>query len=247
MSLKLFFTKRSKLKENLPMIYSFVYNDITINYTIVFSSRRRTIAIHKSSTKIEVKAPAGCSLDVINKFVCTKGEWILKTNTTTPVIPIVYTHGSKHLFLGEYYTLDVQFGVRAGVEINDGVIYLKALRQTSVEKVLKSWYLLKAKELMPNIISTDIISFASKYKKSPVDIEYKSVKTYWGQCSNRGLIRLNSELIRARKGHIQYIIFHELCHLIHHNHSKRFYDLLYEVCPDWKERKIELKELVKLR
>ena len=247
MSLKNYFTRRTKPEQTTDAIYSFEYNNETINYTIVFSQRRRTIAIYKSSSKLEVKAPVGCSLDVIHKFVVSKGEWISKHTPASPVAKIEYTNGSKHLFLGESFTLNVELGARAMVELRDDVIYVRALRQESVEKALNNWYLYKAKNIIPSIISGDVISFATKYRKSPVSIEYKPVKTYWGQCSTSGLIRLNSELIRAKKEHIQYIICHELCHLVHHNHSKRFYDLLDEVCPDWKTRKNELSELVKLR
>ena len=63
----------------------------------------------------------------------------------------------------------------------------------------------------------------------------------WGSCTPNGKIILNPELIKAPKGSIEYVIIHELCHLIHHNHTKAFYNLQQRMMPDWKKWKERLE------
>ena len=63
------------------------------------------------------------------------------------------------------------------------------------------------------------------------------MKTRWGSCRARGAITLNLKLMQVPKPYIDYVIAHELCHLVEHNHSPRFYALLDRVMPDWRERR----------
>jgi predicted metal-dependent hydrolase len=65
--------------------------------------------------------------------------------------------------------------------------------------------------------------------------------TRWGSCTNMGKIILNTELIKAPRPCIEYVITHELCHLLHRSHTKEFYDLLSTEMPDWKRWKIKLE------
>lgn len=65
--------------------------------------------------------------------------------------------------------------------------------------------------------------------------------TRWGSCTPKGKVILNPELIKAPKGIIEYVIIHELCHLIHHNHTKSLYDLQEKIMPDWKKWKERLE------
>jgi len=76
---------------------------------------------------------------------------------------------------------------------------------------------------------------------SPLKVRIKPLKTAWGICYSNGNISLNIKLIKADPKIIDYVIIHELCHLIHHNHSKEFWNELKKYYPDYKEAKIVLK------
>jgi hypothetical protein len=65
----------------------------------------------------------------------------------------------------------------------------------------------------------------------------------WGSCSENGTLLLNSQLVKAPTQCIDYVIVHELCHTMHFNHSKSFYELLTRVMPDWPERKRRLERV----
>ena len=72
------------------------------------------------------------------------------------------------------------------------------------------------------------------------DIKLRKMKRQWGNCSLKGIITLNTALIKAPEICIDYVILHELCHFAEHNHSPRFYRLLTQVMPDWKIIKAQL-------
>ena len=73
------------------------------------------------------------------------------------------------------------------------------------------------------------------------EIVVRTMSKRWGSCTPAGKIILNTELIKAPKGSIEYVIIHELCHLVHHNHTKSFYDLQTTLLPDWQKWKNRLE------
>ncbi len=83
--------------------------------------------------------------------------------------------------------------------------------------------------------------FAAKEGVSPTKLELKFIRSYWGQCSSKRVIRFNVELVRMDMQLIEYVIMHELCHMVHMNHSKSFYALLESYMPDHRERQKRLK------
>ena len=68
------------------------------------------------------------------------------------------------------------------------------------------------------------------------------MKARWGSCGANGVVTLNLKLIQVGKPLIDYVIVHELCHLVEHNHSKRYYALLDRMLPDWRKRRQQLNE-----
>ena len=82
----------------------------------------------------------------------------------------------------------------------------------------------------------------SKLDREPPTIQVRRMKTRWGSCSKKGQILLNTDLVQAPIACIDYVIVHELCHLIVPNHSPRFYSLLDQSMPDWRARKLKLEK-----
>ncbi len=231
------------------MIYSCQTPNGKIEYEVKYSSRRKTVAIsiNRTKTKVSVLAPYGFDMCFVDKIIYDKSDWIFK-KLSEVVLPVAmsYENGSKHLLLGKEYNLITVIGKSASCRVEGENIYLTAMRQPLVEKVLKKWYLKKANELFAEIVADDVINFSKNYGRSPRNLEYKIVKSYWGICRQDGSITLNAELVRARPEHIRYIMCHELCHLVQRNHSAKFYELLTKVCPNWEELKNELNKLVKI-
>ena len=82
-----------------------------------------------------------------------------------------------------------------------------------------------------------------KYNVAPKSFTIKKMKTRWGSCSSKGSINLNIDLIKLPEQCIKTVILHELCHLVHMNHSKEFYALMTAEMPDWKIWDKQLKFL----
>ena len=78
----------------------------------------------------------------------------------------------------------------------------------------------------------------------PSGFKLKEMETRWGSCTATGQILLNPRLVCAPRICIEYVIIHELCHLVHRNHTKDFYELLTQEMPDWKKWKMKLEKLM---
>lgn len=100
------------------------------------------------------------------------------------------------------------------------------------DEIISNIYLKLASDILKNLT----LEVASKYSFKISKIRVKKMKTRWGSCNpKKGYINLNSELIRFKKEIIEYVIIHELCHLIHPNHSKAFHEEVEKYCPNYKE------------
>ena len=225
---------------------------LSLPIDVMFMERRSvTLRIDSNNDTIIMKVPFQVSFEDSIGFANSKKDWILRklderNKRRDNYIPRKYCDDSTHLFLGDTFKLKLNITKSRANDnvIEDGILVLNvpSIEKTKVE--LLKWYVRSTKSNFPTIISPIIADFLIKYGKSPVSIEYKYVKTYWGVCTSNGAIRLNIELMRAPKSCIEYIMAHELCHLIHQNHSAHFYNLLTEFMPDWKERKALLVKTI---
>ena len=108
---------------------------------------------------------------------------------------------------------------------------------------MKNWYREHAKIKFAEIAEPIITRFA-KYGAKPSAIYIQEMENRWGSCTPKGKIILNTELIKAPKPCIEYVITHELCHLLHHDHTKAFFELLEVEMPDWKRWKNKLESFM---
>jgi predicted metal-dependent hydrolase len=104
-------------------------------------------------------------------------------------------------------------------------------------KILKAWYMRQAKYTFP--IRVDY--YAQKYNFKFKQVKISNASRRWGSCSSKGSINLNWRLIRAIPEAIDYVIVHELVHTIHMDHSKRFWEKVAEIMPDYKKYRAWLK------
>ena len=109
-----------------------------------------------------------------------------------------------------------------------------------VESILDRWYLEQAKRVFQEI-AIPLMKQMEKYNVAPTSFTIRKMKTRWGSCSRKGSISLNLHLIKLQEPCIKEVILHELCHLVHFNHSKEFYALMTAEMPDWKVWKKELR------
>ncbi len=221
-----------------------------IKYSLIKSSRKTVGIIVNSDGSVVVRAPHRATKKQIDELLNRRIDWILKHKKRFEEQRLnhtdIYTSGEKHLFLGKEYELNVTAAPVNRVALNGKCIDVECNDELQVRLLMDSWYRKKANEMMPEIMMPVINQFKSRYDKTPAKISLKSMKTRWGSCSSRGNISMNIKLMKYNRSFIEYVMAHELCHLIHMNHSKRFYSLLSEFMPDWKERKLQFKNIAGL-
>jgi predicted metal-dependent hydrolase len=110
----------------------------------------------------------------------------------------------------------------------------------AVRKQLDAWYRRHALKVFGDSLECCMSSSYFRKLASP-HWSIRHMKRRWGSCTKDGTILLNLLLIQASPRCIEYVITHELCHLIHHNHNADFFRLLDRVMPDWRERKRKLE------
>jgi hypothetical protein len=112
-----------------------------------------------------------------------------------------------------------------------------------VKELVNNWYKAQAKTKF-DLYARPLIERFKKYNVEPSGVVLRDMPTRWGSCTPGGKIILNPELIKAPKGCIEYVIVHELCHLVHHDHTQKFIDLQTNEMPDWEKWKTRLETLL---
>lgn len=108
-----------------------------------------------------------------------------------------------------------------------------------IKSLVDDWYLKQARRVFDERFAAILPRF-DRLKLPEFSLRIRESKSSWGTCTEAGTITLNLKLMQVSKSLIDYVIAHELCHLIEHNHTKRFYTLLDRVMPDWRDRRIVL-------
>lgn len=145
--------------------------------------------------------------------------------------------------MGRQYLLKIVLGNKDSVKLQGKYIIVYTSDKSKVKSLVKEWYLLRAKSMLTKIAQPLIETF-KKHKIKPHSIVFREMPTRWGSCTPKGKIILNPELIKAPKGCIEYVIIHELCHLIYHDHTQKFMDLQTKEMPDWEKWKSKLENLL---
>ncbi len=236
------------MPESAP-IHSIKYGKATIRFSLLFSKRKTLgISVHPDLS-VSVTAPIGTELEAISRKVRKRASWILKQqNDFAQFLPVPparrYLSGESHYYLGRQYRLKVERAAEESVKLKGGRFLIR-LRDTSdarrVKTLLDDWYGNRARERFQSSLSRCI------EKLRPLEeppIKLRKMARRWGSCTSSGTINLNPELIKAPSHCIDYVITHELCHLVFPHHGREFYDLLTRIMPDWKMRKQRLERVV---
>jgi predicted metal-dependent hydrolase len=232
------------------------YGSKRIDFGLEYSSRRTLGITVTPDSKVLVKAPVDTAVELIKERLRKKAPWIIRQLsfflTFQPrQTDRKYIGGETHLYLGKQYRLKVisyELGVVCGdsVKLKGQFLEVYTRDNSNVKDLVEAWYLDKAKVRFHEIAEPLFNSFASKYNLSLITyhLSLRQMPTRWGSCTAKGRIILNPELIKAPKACIEYVIVHELCHLIHHDHTQKFLDLQTREMPEWEKWKNKLERLL---
>ena len=124
------------------------------------------------------------------------------------------------------------------------MITLRVGDRAAVKNRLQKWY----KERANDYLSRRLALIASEllWLNDAPPLKLVRMQKQWGSCSPTGAINLSPDLIKAPRDCVDYVIAHELCHLREHNHSKKYYALLDDCCPNWRVTKSKLDTMAEL-
>ncbi len=236
--------------------------DGNVTRTVVSEGREITYCLERKAVKnlnlrirkdghVFVSANTSIPAKEIDVFVLSKASYILgaidKFNELSRYSPHpkCYVSGETFYILGRGVRLQVSQAKRESV-VSDGIyIYLavKDMEDTEKKRHMIERFLDEQCKAVFGEIMHDLYPMFRKYGIEMPVLRIRDMETRWGSCSaKKGIITLNKRLLEAPRNCIEYVVMHELCHLMHDNHSKHFYSFLTMLMPDWKERKALLEK-----
>lgn len=220
----------------------------TIDFCLEYSDRKSLGITVTPEMEVLVRAPTGTSMETVKEKIRKKAPWIIKQQSfflsfQPKTSQRKYVSGETHLYLGRQYRLQIQIGEEDSVKLKGKFIVVTTSEKSKAKDLLNHWYLQHAQTKF-HTIAAPLIDKFKKYKVEPSSIVLRDMPTRWGSCTPKGKIILNPELVKAPKACIEYVIIHELCHLVHHDHTQKFFDLQTKEMKDWEKWKMKLEKLL---
>jgi hypothetical protein len=207
----------------------------------IIRSRRKTIAlIIQADGSLEVRAPLRTTERQIRVLLEEKAEWIRTRQALALRLqpkPKQFIPGEEFLFLGKSYRLEFRDSSRQALTL-DWAFYLNPAQLPRAQVVFISWY----KEQARQVLSERVAWFSNRYRISCGQIKITSARTRWGSCSSRGTLSFTWRLVMAPLAVIDYVVVHELVHMLERNHSKAYWEKVAAILPDYKQRLVWLKK-----
>jgi len=218
------------------LINSVVDNDLSIQ--VVRSRRRKkTSSIIISNGIVKIVVPDQISDFTIKELINKRISWIRKKlqdeSNIKPVIAKEYVDGESFTYLGNNYQLKSLVGNVSFVNVSSDYINVSLPKKSkeNIKSLLEYWYKEKAIE----ILTEKTNRYAKIIGVSPSAIYVGDYKSKWGSCSIERKISYNWKIIIAPRKILEYVVIHELCHILEHNHSKEYWRHVNTYCKDFKE------------
>jgi hypothetical protein len=237
-------TKHYKERKQFFILCALNRESIFMVYNIV-RSHRKTLAIHVHYPNIEVRAPFSVPGDQIQRFVSDKTAWI-----EAKLFAQKHKHDERYRiaenslipFMGETKRIRCGRATRNKVTMNGDYITILGphLNPEKCRSLFELW--LKAQALESLSVRTHALTHRLGIENSLTDIKFRKTKSKWGHCTSKGTVQYNWLILMAPLHVIDYLVTHEVCHLIHMDHSKQFWQLVAEIQPTYRESKKWLRE-----
>lgn len=213
-----------------------------INFDIKYK-KRTSIGIYIDLFgNVEVQAPKGTPVESVLQLLEEKWDWIqqkskeMKDRALGPNVK-VYDHGESFLYLGNAYPIQIyqDINIKQDHVVFEGDklhIYVKQVEDEKIKQALKRFYYQQCKAL----VERSVQSFQSNFKIKPRSIRISDNKRTWGTCDSKLQLTFNWRLAMAPKRVIDYVVVHEMCHMVHLNHDRSFWRLVGKIIADYKEQ-----------
>ncbi|MFA5826124.1 MAG: SprT family zinc-dependent metalloprotease [Gallionellaceae bacterium] len=215
-----------------------------VTYTLKRSSKRRSIGLRIDDRGLTVNMPLRASEKWLHSVLNEKADWVVEKlgswQSKKSVAP-QWLDGEKLAFRGEIITLRIIPALFASPpQLRGEQLYIHIVDTTDeikIEKVVTHWYRREAEQVFAECVA----HYAALMQAAPQQIRLSSARTQWGSCTSRGVVRLNWQLVKMPLHLIDYVVVHELAHLVEMNHSAAFWRVVESVCPDYAQCRAELR------
>ncbi len=209
-------------------------------------SRRKTAAINVREGEVSIRVPLRFPEAAVIAFIDSKSGWIKQKLQEQRQVIIAnqrsFTEGELLRYLGRNYRLAIRSASQPLVCISgDNVqVHLPISEQhaESIRGVLINWYRQQAKSLLQD----KVVQFKLMIGVEPEKLTIRTCKSRWGSCSASGRLMFNWKIIMAPEAVVDYLVVHELCHMLEHNHSPLFWQQVERVLPEYRQQRRWLKD-----
>lgn len=197
--------------------------------------------------KVEITAPYTVSDDAIRRFAISKISWVKKQKKSfeeqSRQTRRQYITGESYYLWGRRYRLDVRYSNTGNqVFLSGGKLILQVRKESTSrqrENILNEWYRKQMKQIVPDVLAKceNIVGIQAD------EWHIKNMRTKWGTCNvDKKRIWLNLQLVKKTPECLEYVIIHELVHLLERNHNDKFCEYMNRFCPNWREVKESLNQ-----
>lgn len=188
--------------------------------------------------QITVTAPPGTPHRIAERFVMQNADWLRRQKEQINYARKELTQVRQEIFWqGKPLPLRIAVGAqhkgRVEIENKRLIVYCSSEDNRIVRPLIEKWFIDQAKKYFP----ARVLLLADVLGVNVASVTIRSQRTRWGSCSSRRTISLNWRLMMPPVSVSDYVIYHELCHLIHPNHSSSFWQTVADVCPQYRQAK----------
>jgi predicted metal-dependent hydrolase len=204
---------------------------------IIRTSRRKTADIRVEEGAVSVIVPVSTSVEKIDQLLSSKRMWIKEKvalqREMAPASSKQFVSGEAFPYLGRNYRLKIEHGSFAPVKLLQGRLVAQMPESDQqpymIRNAIVRWYKRQAEQK----IREKVKRYAPIVGVEPEGINVKAFKSRWGSCTAKGELEFNWLIMLAPNRMVDYVVIHELCHLIHHDHSPEFWREVVRVMPDY--------------
>ena len=214
----------------------------------VLRSKRKTSVLYIIGDELQIRVPNRVRDRKIVEILETKERWIrnkvIQLQNQRITNKREFISGESFSLFGRNLYLKVLEGGKVGTQLIDDYLITTVrtseigdLRKSRIKTYLEKWYIHEAYQKLEE----KVMRYSKIIRVSPREIKVRNYKTRWGSCDNKGRLTFNFHLIKAPHEIVDYVVIHELCHMIQPNHSKFFWNEVARFDPSFKNHKKWLK------
>ena len=194
--------------------------------------------------ELVIKSPK-VPIERIEKLIISKSSWIEKARQKLIQKKgrINFQENQSIYYLGVSYMFAHNANTSKTALVFDGesfVLHHRVYDEAVFGRKIDRFYLERAKEFVPPLVDL----WANKMQLNPTAIKFRKTKSQWGSCNSKNVLSFNTMMMKLPQNIIEYIIVHELCHIVHKHHKKSFWEMVGRFMPNYKQARMELKSYI---